>query len=127
MKRDSIGQAESRLDSILSEKFQAKSGGIERKLNKAASYMPRGSKKAVEADLAYLEAAKKRTAHPRRRGQIDTARVEKMINAHEQRFAKVDVARDRARNRLNWWGVLAINLMIFAGVYYALLKWLGAI
>ena len=127
MTRDSIDQAEARIDAIVTEKFRVKSGDIARKLRKAAPNMPRGSKKAVAEDLAYLDAARKRTAHPRRRGQLDTARVERMISAHEQRFSKVDVGRDKARARLNWLGVLVINLMIFAGVYYALLKWLGAI
>lgn len=127
MTRNRIDAAEADIDALVTDKLGGKTGGILRKLHKGAAYLPRGAGKAVSEDLTYLETARKRTAHPRRRGQLDRKRVEQMVRKHEQRFSKVDVARDKARDRLNWLGILVINLMIFGVVYYALLTWLGAI
>lgn len=127
MTNDPIDAAESGLDAVMTETFGIKKGGLAEKIRRAARRMPRGAKRAAEEDLAYLDAARKRTAHPRRRGLVDRARLERMETDHRKRLGKVDVARDKARERLNWLGGLVLNLMLFGVVYYALLKWLGAI
>lgn len=127
MTQNPIKSAEAEIDTMVSDTFGERKGALAEKLRRAARRMPRGTKKAMEEDLAYLDAAKKRTAHPRRRGLIDRARVDRMAKAHQKRLDKVDVARDKFRQRLNWLGGLVFNLMLFGVVYYGLLKWLGAI
>ncbi len=123
MSENAIDAAEAEIDAMVSEKFNAKKGTLVRKLRRAGRRLPKG----VAEDVAYLEEARKRTAHPLRRGQVDRNRVDAIVKNQRKAFDRVDVARDKARERINWLGVLVINLMMFGVVYYALLKWLGAI
>jgi hypothetical protein len=118
-----IDTAQAEIDVLVSEKFKMRSGSLLTKLRRAGKRLPRG----VAQDVAYLEEARKRTAHPRRRGQVDRKHVETILARERKAFDRVDVSRDKARERINWLGVLVINLMMFGVVYYALLKWLGAI
>ena len=127
MTRETLDATQAGIDALVTEKFGLKSGALSEKLRRAAPRMPRGAKQAVVEDLDYLEKARKRTAHPKRRGQIDRDRIASMVAGHEKRLSKVDPSRDRARARLNWLGGLAFNLILFGVVYFALLKWLGAI
>ena len=119
----SIDAAETAIEGALTDTFGTKKGTILDKLRKAGKRLPRG----IEEDVAYLQDVRKRTAHPRRRGQVDVNRVDAARENSLKALGKVDVARDKARERINWLGVLVINLMMFGVVYYALLKWLGAI
>ena len=123
MSENVIDTAEAEIDAMVSDKFNLKSGSLFKKLRKAGRRLPRG----VAQDVAYLEEARKRTAHPRRRGQVDRKRVDGILHKQRKALDKVDVARDKSRERINWLGVLVINLVMFGVVYYALLKWLGAI
>lgn len=127
MKRETIDGAEAGIDSLMTEKFGVRSGGLRDKLRRVSRKLPRGAKSVLAEDLDYLEKARKRTSHPRRRGQIDQKRLAHMVASHEKRLEKVNPSEDRTRAMINWLGILVINLMIFAVVYYALLKWLGAI
>ncbi|MEM6619475.1 MAG: hypothetical protein AAF631_09250 [Pseudomonadota bacterium] len=125
--KDKIDAAQAGIDAVVTETYGVTRGGLRAKLARATRRMPRGSAKAAAEDLDYLDAARKRTAHPKRRGQVDRERVERMAAEHGKRHAKVDLARDRARDRINWLGVLVINLMLFAVIYWALLRWIGLI
>ncbi len=118
-----IESAKAEIDALVSEKFKTKKGTLAQKLRRAGRRLPRG----VAQDVAYLEEAEKRIAHPRRRGQVDRKRVDGIVQNNRKAFDRVDVARDKSRERINWLGVLVINLMMFGVVYCALLKWLGAI
>lgn len=118
-----IDSAEAEIDALVSDKFNLKAGSLAKKLRRVRRRMPRG----LATDVAYLEESRKRTAHPRRRGQVDKKRLESIVQKQRKALDRVDVARDKARERINWLGVLVINLMMFGVVYYALLKWLGAI
>lgn len=118
-----IESAEAEIDALVSEKFSLKSGSLAKKLRRAGRRLPRG----IEDDVAYLEEARKRTAHPRRRGQINRKRVDSILANQRKALDRIDVARDKSRERINWLGVLVLNLMMFGVAYYALLKWLGAI
>jgi hypothetical protein len=118
-----VEAAKAELDAMVSDKFNAKKGTLAQKIRRAGRRMPRG----IAADVAYLEETEIRTAHPRRRGQVDRKRVDAILQNQRKAFDRVDVARDKSRERINWLGVLVMNLMMFAVVYYALLKWLGAI
>lgn len=108
---------------MVSDKFNTRKGSLAQKLRRAGRRLPRG----VAEDVAFLEETQKRTAHPRRRGQVDLKRVDAILNNQRKAFGRVDVARDKSRERINWLGVLVMNLMMFGVVYFALLKWLGAI
>jgi len=123
MSMNSVDAAETAIESALVDAFGTKKGSLFSKLRKAGRRLPR----AVENDVAYLEDVRKRTAHPRRRGQVDVKRVQAVLDNSLKALGKVDVARDKARERINWLGVLVINLMMFGVVYFALLKWLGAL
>ena len=127
MSDDPISTAEAELDAMVSDTFGAKKGTLAQKLRKFARRMPRGVARGVAQEMDYLEQTRKRIAHPRRRGQVDTKRIAAMTEANRKSLGKIDVARDKARERINWLGVLVINLMLFAVVYFALLRWLGAI
>lgn len=123
MSNDVIETAKAEIDAMVSEKFNAKRGTLAQKLRRAGRRLPKG----VAKDVAYLEETQKRIAHPRRRGQVDRKRIDGMMNAHRKAFDRVDLARDKSRERINWLGVLVMNLMMFGVVYFALLKWLGAV
>lgn len=123
MSNEVIDTAKAEIDALVSDKFNTKKGTLAQKLRRAGRRLPRG----VAKDVAYLDAVEKRTAHPRRRGQVDRKRVDAIVQNQRKAFDRVDVARDKSRERINWLGVLVINLMMFGVVYYALLKWLGAI
>lgn len=123
MTDNSVNAAETAIETALSDAFGTKKGTIFDKLRKAGRRLPR----TVQTDVAYLEEVRKRTAHPRRRGQVDVQRVTQARDHSLKALSKVDVARDKARARINWLGVLVINLMMFGVAYFALLKWLGAI
>lgn len=123
MSNKAIESAKAEIDAMVSDKFNAKKGSLTQKLRRAGRRLPRG----VAEDVAYLEETQKRIAHPRRRGQVDRKRVNSIVQNQRKAFDRVDVARDKARERINWLGVLVINLMMFGVVYYALLKWLRAI
>lgn len=123
MSNEVIETAKAEIDAMVSEKFNAKKGSLAHKLRRAGRRLPKG----VAEDVAYLEATEKRIAHPRRRGQVDRKRIDGIVQNHRKAFDRVDVARDKSRERINWLGVLVINLMMFGVVYYALLKWLGAV
>lgn len=127
MTRTTIKSAEAGIDALVTDKFGVRSGGLRDKLRRVSRKLPRGAKSGLAEDLDYLEKARKRTAHPRRRGQVDQQKLARMVSDQERRLEKVDPAADRSRAVVNWLGVLVINLMIFAVVYYALLKWLGAV
>jgi hypothetical protein len=118
-----IEAAKAELDAMVSDKFNTKKGTLAQKIRRAGHRIPRG----ISADVAFLEETEKRTAHPRRRGQVDRKRVDAILQNQRKAFDRVDVARDKSRERINWLGVLVMNLIMFAVVYYALLKWLGAI
>lgn len=118
-----IDAAEAEIDAMVSKKFSFRKGSLLAKLRRAGRRLPKG----VAADVAYLESARRRTAHPRRRGQVDRKRVDAIVSNQRKAFDRVDVARDKSRERINWLGVLVLNLMMFGVVYFALLKWLGAI
>ena len=120
---NSVDAAETAIESALVVAFGAKKGTLFDKLHKAGRRLPH----SVESDVAYLEGVRKRTAHPRRRGLVDIKQVNAARDSSLKALGKVDVARDKARARINWLGVLVINLMMFGVVYFALLKWLGAI
>ncbi len=123
MSNEVIETAKAEIDAMVSDKFKAKKGSLTQKLRRAGRRLPRG----VAEDVAYLEETQKRIAHPRRRGQVDHKRVKSIVQNQRKAFDRVDIARDKTRERINWLGVLVINLMMFGVVYYALLKWLGAI
>ncbi len=123
MSNKSVDAAESEIDGALRVTFGIKKGTIFDKLRRAGKRLPHG----VVEDVAYLEAVRRRTAHPRRRGLVDLKRVAEVRDHSLKMLGKVDVARDKARERINWLGVLVINLMLFGVVYYALLRWLGAV
>ncbi len=123
MTMNSIDGAEAAIENALVDAFGTKKGSILEKMRKAGHRLPR----EVAADVADLEQMRKRTAHPRRRGQIDAKRVQAARDNSVRALAKIDVARDKARARINWLGVLVINLMMFGVAYYALIKWLGLI
>ncbi|MCP5073427.1 MAG: hypothetical protein GY947_09055 [Rhodobacteraceae bacterium] len=123
MCNQSVEAAECDIDGALGAAFGIRKGTIFDKLRQAGKRLPRG----VADDVAYLEAVRKRTAHPRRRGLMDAKRVAEVRDHSLKTLGKVDVARDKARERINWLGVLVINLMLFGVVYYALLRWLGAV
>jgi signal recognition particle subunit SEC65 len=123
MTTNSIDVAEAAIESALVDAFGTKKGTILDKMRKAGRRLPR----EVAADVASLEEMRKRTAHPRRRGQIDVKRVQAARDNSIKALKKIDVARDKARARINWLGVLVINLTMFGVAYYALIKWLGLI
>jgi hypothetical protein len=118
-----IETAKAEIDAMVSDKFNTKKGSLAQKLRRAGRRLPRG----VAADVAYLEETQKRIAHPRRRGQVDRKRINTIVQNQRKAFDRVDVARDKSRERINWLGVLVMNLVMFGVVYYALLKWLGAV
>lgn len=118
-----IDAAEAEIDSLVSGTYRVHRGSLRNKLRRVGRRLPR----SVAEDVAYLDEARRRTAHPRRRGQIDAKRVDAIVHNQRKALGRVDVARDKARERINWLGVLVMNLMLFGVVYYALLKWLGAI
>jgi hypothetical protein len=120
---DVIETAKAEIDAMVSDKFNTRKGSLAQKLRRAGRRLPRG----VAEDVAFLEETQKRTAHPRRRGQVDRKRVDAILNNQRKAFGRVNVARDKSRERINWLGVLVMNLMMFGVVYFALLKWLGAI
>jgi hypothetical protein len=107
----------------VSEKFDQTSGDLKQKLRRLGHRAPQG----LVEDLAFLEAARQRTAHPRRRGQVDRKRIDAIVKNQRKSFEKIEASRDKTGERINWLGVLVLNLMMFGIVYYALLKWLGAI
>lgn len=121
--RNSIDTAEDGIDTQLSRKFGLRKGSLDEKLSAAGRLLPKG----VAEDVHYLREARKRTAHPRRRGQVDRREVDKIVHRTEKRFSKLDPTAERLRARINWIGVLVINLILFGVLYTALLKWLGAI
>ena len=123
MSNDVIETAKAEIDAMVSDKFNTRKGSLAQKLRRAGRRLPRG----VVDDVAFLEETQKRTAHPRRRGQVDRKRVDTILNSQRKAFGRVNIARDKSRERINWLGVLVMNLMMFAVVYFALLKWLGAI
>ncbi|MCP5089280.1 MAG: hypothetical protein GY952_21080 [Rhodobacteraceae bacterium] len=123
MRNRFVESAECEIDGALGTAFGLRKGTVFEKLRRAGKRLPRG----VAEDIDYLETVRKRTAHPRRRGLMDVRRVEQARDHSLKLLNKVDVARDKARERINWLGVLVINLMLFGVVYYALLKWLGAV
>ncbi|GGA07537.1 hypothetical protein [Neptunicoccus cionae] len=118
-----IDAAEAEIDTLVSGTYRIHRGSLRNKLRRVGRRLPR----SVAEDVAYLDEARRRTAHPRRRGQIDAKRVDAIVHNQRKALGRVDVARDKARERINWLGVLVMNLMLFGVVYYALLKWLGAI
>lgn len=121
MTMNSIDGAEAAIENALVDAFGTKKGSILDKMRKAGRRLPR----EVISDVAYLEKTRKRTAHPRRRGQVDIKKVQAVRENSVKALGKVDVAGDKARARINWLGVLVINLMMFGVAYYALIKWLG--
>lgn len=123
MSNDVIETAKAEIDAMVSDKFNTRKGSLAQKLRRAGRRLPRG----VTEDVAFLEETQKRTAHPRRRGQVDRKRVDAILNNQRKAFGRVNIARDKSRERINWLGVLVMNLMMFGVVYFALLKWLGAI
>lgn len=123
MTMEAIDAAESAIESALVDAFGNKRGSLFDKMRKAGRRLPR----RVAQDVAYLEDVRKRTAHPRRRGQIDMARVNAVRDQSVKALSKIDIARDKARARINWLGVLVFNLMLFGVVYTALIKWLGLV
>lgn len=123
MSNEVIETAKAEIDAMVSDKFNTKKGSLAQKLRRAGRRLPRG----VAADVAYLEETQKRIAHPRRRGQVDRKRINTIVQNQRKAFDRVDVARDKSRERINWLGVLVMNLVMFGVVYYALLKWLGAV
>jgi hypothetical protein len=123
MTTNSIDAAEAAIDGALSDAFGKRKGTLLDKMNKAGRRLPR----EVADDVAQLEELRRRTAHPRRRGQIDAKQVNAIRDHSIKALGKVDVERDKARARINWLGVLVINLMMFGVAYYALIKWLGLI
>lgn len=127
MARDEIEAVRAGLDKLLADKLRLRRGTLREKLRRARRMLPRDAVRALEEDLAYLDAAERRTAHPKRHWQVDTRRLREMLARHEKQLGKLDLSRERARARLNWLGGLVLNLMLFAVVYLALLRWLGAI
>ena len=121
MSNTSVDAVEAEIESALGATFGTQNGTISDKLSRAGKRLPRG----VADDVAYLEAVRKRTAHPRRRGLMDFKRIAAVRDHALKALGKVDVARDRARERLNWLGVLVINLVLFGVVCFGVLKWLG--
>lgn len=123
MSNEVIDAAKAEIDTLVSEKFNSKNGTLAQKLRRAGRRLPRG----IAQDVAYLEQTQKRIAHPRRRGQLDVKRIENIVQNQKKSLGRIDVAKDKSRERINWLGVLVLNLMMFGLVYYALLKWLGAL
>lgn len=123
MSMASVDAAETAIEGALVEAFGVSKGSLLDKLRKAGKRLP----PVVRENVTYLEDVRKRTAHPRRRGHVDVKRVQAVRDNSVKALGNVDVARDKARERINWLGVLVINLMMFGVVYFALLKWLGAL
>ncbi|WP_069300736.1 hypothetical protein [Neptunicoccus sediminis] len=118
-----IETAEAEIESLVTDTYRIHRGTLRDKLRRVGRRLPR----SVVEDVAYLEDARRRTAHPRRRGLVDAKRVDTIVSNQRRTLGRVDVARDKSRERINWLGMLVLNLMLFGVVYYALLKWLGAI
>ena len=108
---------------MLSDKFNFNKGSLGQKIRRLRRRLP----SCVAEDVNYLKKTLKRIAHPRRQGQIDHGRIDGMVCAHRKALRRVCIINDSSSKWLSWLGVLVMKLMVFGVLYFALLKWLGAI
>lgn len=121
MPNSQITAARARLATSLGRTFGLRKGTLDENLRRAGRHVPR----EVREHIRELDRVEMRTAHPRRRGQVNSAALNAAERRAQRALAKIDLAKDRARARINWLGTLVINLLIFAVGYSALIYALG--
>lgn len=116
-----IARHAERLEALLAEKFGARRGPLELRVQSAGRRLPR----RVRRDLGEVARAQQFAGHPKLGRQIDGARVRAAARRAEDWLVAVDVADRRKGFVLSLLGSLSFNLILLFAILVAVLRWRG--
>jgi len=99
--------------------YGIKNKGLPKLLAKLKGRLPRG----FEKELTYLFETEDRIQHPKRRGQVNQAKLEEIRRLSLAQLEQVDITRDRTRARSLWLAEFAARMLLFAAGLLGLLLW----
>ncbi|MHA6325238.1 hypothetical protein [Roseivivax sp. CAU 1753] len=118
-----LGQQIARLETLMSDKFGASRGRLDRRVIKAGRLVPKG----VRRDLDRVARAQAMAGNPKLARQLDAPAIRAAARRAEDWLASVDVADRRRGAVLGGLGALAFNLIVLFVLALVVLRWRGFI
>ena len=103
--------------------YGIKNNSLPKLLARLKGRLPHG----FEKELTYLFDAEDRIRHPKRRGQVNQAKLEEVRRLSFAQLEQVDIVRDRTRARSLWLAEFAARMLLFAVGLLGLLLWYDVI
>jgi hypothetical protein len=119
----SIDSVQSEIGNRIAKKIGIKDTNLRSLLSKSGGKLPRG----IKNDIAYLFEAEERIKHPKRRGQVDQLKLERIRKACLTKINNMDIARDRSRSRAMFLAEFAARMLLFCVALVVALFWLDLI
>ncbi|MCM2561590.1 hypothetical protein M8756_05220 [Lutimaribacter sp. EGI FJ00015] len=123
MDSQELARKTAHLNTLLEQKLGLRKGGLAARANRAGRDLPAW----VRRNLQQLAEAETMASHPKLARMLDGQALEKAYTAAAAHLADIDPRERRKDRLLGLLGGLAFNMLLFAALVLALLRWQGFI
>lgn len=121
MDNTKIEQLTDSIHALLGEKLNVRGRTLEARFRRAGRLVPRRAREPIKV----LIEAQTMARDPRLLMRLDAEHVSKAYEIAARELKEIDAASERARKRINLLALIALQFLIVAGVFVALMRWRG--